>query len=138
MASADVAMYKAKASNLQHWHLLSKMENAKDELQERVYWVERIRNALEENSFELMVQPIMRLEDQDIKHLEVLLRMRDEDDSLISPAHFIPIAEQSGQIVLIDRWVLRHSLKAVLRHFTWIWPDRIGGPPGCQSGRSWR
>ncbi|MGP9631398.1 EAL domain-containing protein, partial [Halomonas sp. AOP42-C1-46] len=112
MASADVAMYKAKASNLQHWHLLSKMENAKDELQERVYWVERIRNALEENSFELMVQPIMRLEDQDIKHLEVLLRMRDEDDSLISPAHFIPIAEQSGQIVLIDRWVLRHSLKA--------------------------
>ena len=26
----------------------------------------------------------------------------------------------------------------VLRHFTWIWPDRIGGPPGCQSGRSWR
>ena len=26
----------------------------------------------------------------------------------------------------------------VLRHFTWIWPDRIGGPPGSQSGRSWR
>ncbi|EHJ92522.1 bifunctional diguanylate cyclase/phosphodiesterase [Vreelandella boliviensis] len=113
MASADVAMYKAKESGLQHWHLLSKSENAKDELQERVYWVERIHNALEEDSFELMVQPIMRLEDQDVKHHEVLLRMRDTDGSLIAPAHFIPIAEQSGQIVLIDRWVLRHSLKAL-------------------------
>ncbi|OJA05176.1 EAL domain-containing protein [Halomonas sp. QHL1] len=113
MASADVAMYKAKESGLQHWHLLSKSENAKDELQERVYWVERIHNALEENSFELMVQPIMRLEDQDVKHHEVLLRMRDADGSLIAPTHFIPIAEQSGQIVLIDRWVLRHSLKVL-------------------------
>ncbi|CAM0556492.1 MULTISPECIES: EAL domain-containing protein [Halomonadaceae] len=113
MASADVAMYKAKESGLQHWHLLSKSENAKDELQARVYWVERIHNALEEDSFELMVQPIMRLEDQDVKHHEVLLRMRDADGSLISPAHFIPIAEQSGQIILIDRWVLRHSLKAL-------------------------
>lgn len=113
MASADVAMYKAKESGLQHWHLLSKAENAKDELQDRVYWVERIRSALEEDSFELMVQPIIRLEDQDIKHYEVLLRMRNADGSLVSPAHFIPIAEQSGQIVLIDRWVVRHSLKAL-------------------------
>ena len=113
MASADVAMYKAKESGLQHWHLLSKAENAKDELQDRVYWVERIRSALEADSFELMVQPIIRLEDQDIKHYEVLLRIRNADGSLVSPAHFIPIAEQSGQIVLIDRWVVRHSLKAL-------------------------
>ena len=113
MASADVAMYKAKENGLQHWHLLSQAENAKDELKERVYWVERIRNALEENSFELMVQPIMRLKDSDVKHHEVLLRMRNTDGSLISPAHFIPVAEQSGQIVLIDRWVLRQSLKAL-------------------------
>lgn len=115
MASADVAMYKAKGSGIQYWHLLSKAENAKDELQQRVYWVERIRNALQENSFELMVQPIMRLEDSDIKHYEVLLRMRDTDGSLVSPGHFIPVAEQSGQIIQIDRWVLRHSLK-VLSH----------------------
>ena len=113
MANADVAMYKAKESGLQQWHLLSKEENAKDELQERVYWVERIHSALEEDSFELMVQPIIRLEDYDIKHFEVLLRMRNKDGSLVSPGQFIAIAEQSGQIVMIDRWVLRHSLKAL-------------------------
>ncbi|MDT8879451.1 EAL domain-containing protein [Halomonas saccharevitans] len=111
MASADVAMYKAKESGIQHWHLLSRSENAKDELQKRVYWVEQVRSALAEDSFELVVQPIMRLEDRDVKHYEVLLRMRDADGSLISPAAFIPVAERSGQIVQIDRWVLRHSLQ---------------------------
>ncbi|HSH58008.1 MAG TPA: EAL domain-containing protein [Halomonas sp.] len=113
MASADVAMYKAKESSIQQWHLLSHSEKAKDELQERVHWVECVRSALAEDSFELMVQPIMRLEDHDVKHYEVLLRMRDADGSLISPAAFIPIAERSGQIVKIDRWVLRHSLRAL-------------------------
>ncbi|MGQ7261703.1 EAL domain-containing protein [Vreelandella sp. V005] len=113
MANADVAMYKAKENGLQQWHLLSKEENAKNELQERVYWVERIHTALEEDSFELMVQPIIRLEDNDVKHFEVLLRMRNKDGSLVSPGQFIAVAEQSGQITMIDRWVLRHSLKAL-------------------------
>ncbi|USZ50547.1 EAL domain-containing protein [Halomonas sp. DN3] len=115
MASADVAMYKAKASNLQRWHLLATLENARDELNERVYWVDRIRRALVEGDFVLMVQPIVRLEDRSIRHYEVLLRMRDDDGSLISPARFIPVAEHSGQIVAIDRWVLHHCVHALAR-----------------------
>ncbi|MCE9663315.1 EAL domain-containing protein [Halomonas sp. M5N1S17] len=115
MASADLAMYKAKESGIQRWHLLSTVENAKDELQERVYWVERIRQAIEEDGFELMVQPIVRLNDRDVRHYEILLRMRGPKGSLIAPLHFIPIAERSGQIVQLDRWVLRHGLRA-LKH----------------------
>ncbi|WP_104203834.1 bifunctional diguanylate cyclase/phosphodiesterase [Billgrantia saliphila] len=113
MASADLAMYKAKESSSQRWHLLSTLERAKDELQERVYWVERIRQAIEEDGFELLAQPIMRLSDGDVRHYEVLLRMRGPKGDLISPVHFIPVAERSGQIVQLDRWVLRHSLKAL-------------------------
>lgn len=110
MANADMAMYKAKGSGTQRWHLLSTVENAKDELQKRVYWEGRVHRALEEDAFELMVQPIVRLEDRDVRHYEVLIRMRDDDGSLISPARFIPIAERSGQIISLDRWVLHHSL----------------------------
>ncbi|MFY0989732.1 EAL domain-containing protein [Halomonas sp. C05BenzN] len=113
MANADVAMYKAKEDGIQRWHLLSTLENAKDELQERVYWVERVRKALQDDDFELVVQPIVRLEDQDVRHYEVLLRMRDGDGGLVSPGRFIPLAERSGQIVQIDRWVLRRSLQAL-------------------------
>ena len=115
MASADMAMYKAKGSGTQRWHLISTVENAKDELNERVYWEERVHRALEEDAFELMVQPIVRLEDRDVRHYEVLLRMRDEQGGLISPAAFIPVAERSGQIIAVDRWVLRHSLRALSR-----------------------
>ncbi|EWH03363.1 bifunctional diguanylate cyclase/phosphodiesterase [Halomonas sp. BC04] len=115
MASADLAMYKAKEGGIQRWHLLSTVETAKDELQERVYWVERIRQAIEEDGFELMVQPIVRLNDRNVRHYEVLLRMRGPKGSLIAPLHFIPVAERSGQIIQLDRWVLRHSLQA-LKH----------------------
>ncbi|RUR29489.1 EAL domain-containing protein [Vreelandella andesensis] len=113
LASADMAMYKAKESGNQNWHLLRQAENAKDELQERVYWVERLHKALENDEFELWAQPIVRLKDRDIKHYEVLLRMRNDDGSLVSPAQFIPVAEQSGLIVQVDRWVLRHSLEVL-------------------------
>jgi diguanylate cyclase (GGDEF)-like protein len=115
MASADMAMYKAKASGTQRWHLLATAQGAREELQERVYWEERVHRALEEDAFELMVQPIVRLEDRDVRHYEVLLRMRDEDGSLVSPGCFIPVAERSGQIIALDRWVLRHSLRALAR-----------------------
>ncbi|MCE0731872.1 EAL domain-containing protein [Halomonas sp. G15] len=115
MASADMAMYKAKASSSQRWHLLSTLAAARGELQERVYWEERIHHALEEDGFELMVQPIVRLEDRDIRHYEVLLRMHDEAGQLISPGVFIPVAERSGQILQIDRWVIRHALQALAR-----------------------
>ncbi|UDM08293.1 EAL domain-containing protein [Halomonas sp. NyZ770] len=113
LASADMAMYKAKESSNQDWYLLSQAENAKDELQERVYWVEQLHNALEHEQFELMVQPIVRLKDHDIKHYEVLVRMRHPDGSLVAPQHFIPVAEQSGLVVALDRWVIRHSLQAL-------------------------
>lgn len=115
MASADMAMYRAKASGTQRWHLLATMQDARAELQERIYWEERIHLALEQDSFQLMVQPIVRLADRDVRHYEVLLRMRNEQGELISPGHFIPVAERSGQIIALDRWVLRHSLKMLGR-----------------------
>lgn len=115
MASADMAMYKAKASNSQRWHLLSTLADARGELQERVYWEERIHRALEEDAFELMAQPIVRLEDRSIRHYEALLRIHDERGGLISPGTFIPVAERSGQILKIDRWVIRKALQTLAR-----------------------
>ncbi|WP_458527001.1 EAL domain-containing protein [Onishia taeanensis] len=115
MANADVAMYKAKESSLKRWHILSTFDEAKSELHQRVYWIERIRKALEHHEFELMAQPISCLADREIKHYELLLRMRGKDGELISPWQFIPIAERSGQIIQIDRWVLSKSLKILSR-----------------------
>ena len=115
LASADMAMYKAKESSSQRWHLLSTLEDARGELKERVYWEERIHRALEENAFTLMVQPIVRLRDRDIRHYEVLIRMQDDNGKLISPGAFISVAEHSGQILQIDRWVIHQALDVLAR-----------------------
>lgn len=115
MASADVAMYKAKKGGPQRWHLLRAAENAKDELEQRVHWVDQLHQALRNDKFELMVQPIVRLSDHSVRHYEVLLRMHGSRGELLMPGRFIPIAERSGQIVQLDRWVLRASLQLLRR-----------------------
>ena len=111
MASADLAMYKAKESGGVCWHLLSTTTGQREELSRRVYWIDRIRDALENDRFELMAQPILRLVDGVTSHYEVLVRMVDEDGSRIAPSSFVPVAERSGQIVELDRWVLRAALR---------------------------
>lgn len=115
MASADFAMYRAKENGLEKWHLLSGVQKTRQQLQERVYWVERIREALEKNLFELVVQPIARVTDRCIQHYEVLVRMKDADGALIMPGHFIGVAERSGQIVELDRWVISASIALLKR-----------------------
>ncbi|MEC9483853.1 MAG: EAL domain-containing protein [Halomonas sp.] len=115
MASADFAMYRAKESAMQRWYLLTADAYSRQELQQRVYWVERIREALKKGDFELLLQPIARLDDGDISHYEALLRMHGDDGNYVMPSLFIPIAERSGQIVELDRWVLQESLRLSCR-----------------------
>ncbi|REC93787.1 bifunctional diguanylate cyclase/phosphodiesterase [Kushneria indalinina] len=110
MASADLAMYKAKEKSTQKWHLLSSIHESREQLQERAYWVELIRSSLAADRFMLMFQPIVRIDDFSVKHYEVLLRMQDENGTLHMPGAFIPVAERFGLIVEIDRWVVREAI----------------------------
>lgn len=111
MASADLAMYQAKNIGPGNWHMLPTSTKVREAVQERVYWVEYLRDALLEGRFELYAQPLLRLADNNISYYEILVRMRGPHGELIQPTRFIPVAEQSRQIIEIDRWVLRHSLK---------------------------
>lgn len=113
MANADYAMYRAKEDVSKRWHLLLPDQQGREELKQRVFWAEKIRSALLHDQFELLVQPIFRLVDLKIQHYEALLRLKDEDGSYLSPGAFIPIAERSGQIVGIDRWVLAKGIELI-------------------------
>lgn len=66
-----------------------------------------LRNALNNRGFELYYQPQINLKTNEITGLEALIRWNHKDIGAISPAHFIPVAENSGLILSIGEWVLR-------------------------------
>ena len=72
----------------------------------------KVKNALKQNTFKLLFQPIASLKGETSEQYEVLLRLYDEEGNEYSPKEFIPAAEQSGLMVAIDRWVLAHTVKA--------------------------
>jgi len=67
---------------------------------------------LDNDLLRLHFQGVYHTQDGTLSHLEVLVRMLDKDNpaKLIMPGHFIPVAERSGKILDIDRWVIRESI----------------------------
>lgn len=111
LAAADMAMYTAKQQGQGRWHLYDASRAMKDRMQADLNWQDRIRKAMVEDLFCLYFQPILDVTDNSISHYEVLLRMKDEDGSVIPPGEFIPVAERTGLISQIDTWVLSESMR---------------------------
>jgi diguanylate cyclase (GGDEF)-like protein/PAS domain S-box-containing protein len=109
---ADLAMYKAKAAGKGTYHVFSPNDDTKQQLETRVYWKHQIEEALDNNHFILYYQPILHIENREIQHYEVLVRMRDPKSGEINlPAKFIQVAEEVGLIQNIDQYVLQMAIK---------------------------
>lgn len=106
LSNADLAMYQAKERGRGSWHLFNGQEPIKARMKERVYWRDKIKQALDHDGFVMHFQPVQEIETGVISYYEALIRMRDQDDTLIAPGAFIPIAEQCGLIYAIDHMVL--------------------------------
>lgn len=102
---ANLAMTQAKkqGSNTYQMYDLS----APTQCEHRLRIRNEINHALENDQFELFFQPKICLETGTIKGAEALIRWRMNDGSFRSPMEFIPIAEESGQIIPITQWVIR-------------------------------
>ncbi len=113
VARADIAMYQAKSAGKNTWRVFRADEEADSEMRARLSWSERISNAIDKNLFQLHFQGVYQASDSSLSHLEALIRMIDERDpgQLIMPGHFIPLAEKSGRILDIDRWVIREVVR---------------------------
>jgi diguanylate cyclase (GGDEF)-like protein/PAS domain S-box-containing protein len=111
LSNADLAMYQAKEAGRDRWHLFTPSEHAREQMDAKVTWKDKIEKALTDERFVLHFQPIMHIESGETSHYEVLIRMIDEDGSLIMPGEFISVAERTGLIHGINRYVLRASIK---------------------------
>ncbi|HZF97280.1 MAG TPA: EAL domain-containing protein, partial [Pseudoxanthomonas sp.] len=110
LSTADAACYVAKDQGRNRIHIYSPQDEALARRYGEMEWIGRINRALEEDRLFLHAQPIFSLQDGEVLHQEVLLRMRDTDGSTVMPMAFIPAAERYGLMPTLDRWVIRTVL----------------------------
>ncbi|MCC2977055.1 EAL domain-containing protein [Sphingomonas sp. PL-96] len=110
LRNADLALYRAKESGRGQFSFYEPEMDEK--IERRRQLAAELHGALERDELHLMFQPIFRLADERVTSFEALLRWTNRRFGPVSPAEFIPIAEDSGQIVEIGSWVLDQACRA--------------------------
>ncbi|MGL5838691.1 MAG: putative bifunctional diguanylate cyclase/phosphodiesterase [Sphingorhabdus sp.] len=119
MRSADLALYRSKdeGGNIHHSYQHKLHANAEER---RVLEFE-LRNALKENQFHLQYQPVVDARnDHQITGFEALLRWNNPKFGMVSPAKFVPVAEDARLIVPLGNWVLRQACSDAMQ-----WPENV-------------
>jgi diguanylate cyclase (GGDEF)-like protein/PAS domain S-box-containing protein len=111
MAEADLAMYDAKDAGRNRWVSSDDDFPERQHTRRRMSWIERLEHALATDGFVLFAQPIVNLAHESTDYCELLLRMTQDDGSLISPTRFLYVAERVGLAPQIDRWVARRAIE---------------------------
>ncbi|HEY3552248.1 MAG TPA: EAL domain-containing protein [Solirubrobacterales bacterium] len=111
LLAADQAMYQAKKEGRNRIMLFNAPGEAADSSQRAQTTSARIRDALTQNRLRLATQPIRSLADGGIERYELFLRMTGENGELLPAASFIEVAERSGMVQELDRWVVARALE---------------------------
>jgi diguanylate cyclase (GGDEF)-like protein len=119
--NADIAMYQAKAEGKNNFQFYSDKLNANS--LERLTLESSLRHALERNEFRLHYQAKRDIVSGKITGMEALLRWEHPDLGTVAPMQFIPVAEETGLIIPIGKWVLR---TVCLQSIAW---QKLGLPP---------
>ena len=113
MAHADLAMYKAKELGRGQHHLFDPGYDYLSKLNQTMHWRTILEDAIANDKFVLLYQPILTVKSNEISHFECLIRLQQADGSYLMPSEFVFRAEELGLIAKIDRIVLK---KAVEQH----------------------
>ena len=115
---ADLALYAAKAAgrNTYRFFDISMAETARS----RARLQQELGHALATEQFTLHFQPQMKLDSGEVIGFEALVRWQHSERGLIGPGEFIPVAEETGQIVSLGNWVLREACRLATE-----WPEEL-------------
>jgi len=115
LSRADLAMYRAKDEGRNRVSLFTPHQDWQAQIESRIGWYQRIREALENERFVLLAQPILDLRSGRVTQYELLLRMEDGQE-LVLPEAFLDTAERTGLIQDIDRWVVQKAIGLLREH----------------------
>jgi len=111
MKSADIAMYKAKATGRGHFRFFNASMNSA--ALQRLHLENDLQHALERQEFVLHYQPQVSYESGTVQGVEALIRWQRPNGQLVPPMDFIPIAEDNGLIIAIGEWVIREACRTL-------------------------
>jgi diguanylate cyclase (GGDEF)-like protein len=111
--NADTAMYHAKDLGRNNFQFYTQSMNATT--LERLALENHLRRALEREEFILYYQPQFDILSEEIIGVEALIRWKHRELGMVSPADFIPLAEETGLIIQIDEWVMRTACAQIRR-----------------------
>ncbi|WP_433824688.1 putative bifunctional diguanylate cyclase/phosphodiesterase [Actinoplanes sp. CA-015351] len=109
LSMADIAMYEAKRRGKSMW--VHYTEDMGARVSAEAVLIREMAQAIENNEFTLVYQPIVRLADERLTGVESLIRWNHPTRGLVSPVEFIPLAERTGQIVTIGLWALGEACR---------------------------
>jgi len=118
LRNADMALYDAKADGRGTFRFFELEMNTRMRVRRELEM--DLRKALATEQFELHYQPLVVLKTNDVNAFEALLRWNHPTRGMISPADFIPVAEETGLIVPLGEWVLKAACNEAVD-----WPDHI-------------
>ena len=113
---ADVACRDAKMAGRNRSVIYAHSDEAKKQDGAGVGWVNQLRNALDNDSFELRFQPINDIHSGETTHHEVLIRLRGEDGKISRPDAFLASAVRFGMMSEIDFWIIENAAKAYAKY----------------------
>ncbi len=105
---AEAALKHAKETGEQYLHYKLDMRS---EIAERLALEHRLREAIDEQQFELYYQPQVNIVTGHIESVEALLRWNDPENGLVLPGRFLPVLESSGLIIPVGQWVVQRALQ---------------------------
>lgn len=123
LRDADAAMYGAKSAGRGQVMVFDEQMHAQAQMRLRLE--HGLDRAIERGELRLVYQPVIQLDNTSLKGFEALVRWHHPEHGLVRPDQFIPIAEDTGQIVEIGTWVLNESLRQLSE-----WDRRPGASPG--------